>query len=98
MKNTNTNEINEALNRPDSIWLKFSTDQIPKEENVVMEFEDAIMLDGDFKNIKGVVIVGIPLYGENPLDAVTEYIYNQVEINKMVQINCKLALKIGSGL
>ena len=67
--------VQEELDRPDSIWLSLSTDKIELHEHKIMSMRDAVMQKGDFGNIKGLVISEIPLYGDDPLEVLTEYIF-----------------------
>jgi len=65
-------------------------------EHKVFDWNEAIELNGDFGNIRGIVITGISLYGDESLDAATRYIFNQIEIHEKVKENKDLLNRIGN--
>ncbi len=84
----------EALEREDSIWLSLKMGKA--ETHQVMYWEDAVACNGDFGNIDEVIVYGIPLYGDEPIEAATRYILNQTEIHDLQKANKKLLNRIGN--
>ena len=94
--NKETKIVQEAIDRPDSIWLSLDTGNVELHEHRVFSFEEAVATKGDFGNIKGIVVTEIPLYGDDPRDATTRYIFNQIEIHEKIKENKELLKRIGN--
>jgi len=91
-------QVKEATSRPDSLWLSLEMGKAELHEHEVMSLDEAVACNGDFGNLRGLVVTGVPLYGDEPLDAATRYIFNQIEIFEKIKENKELKKRIGSGL
>ena len=85
-------KINEAINREDSIWLSLDAGVHALCENEIVEWDDVKEINGDYGNIKGIVVVGIPLYRDaaEALQNATKFIFNQIEIFEKTKENQKI--------
>ena len=88
-------EIKEATERPDCIWLSFRPGK--DQTTVIVNWDEINEINGDYGTVDAVVVVGIPLYGkaDDVLYAAEKYVFNQVEIRQKIKENIKLKASIG---
>jgi len=91
------NEVQEERERPDSIWLSLSADKCELEDTGLFDWDDMEKVNGDFGDLKSVIISGIPLYPDTEisLSSASRYVFNQIEIFQKTKENKDLLSKIG---
>jgi len=85
-------ELNEALERPDVIWLSLDAGKAELSETRIYDWDEMDAINGDFGNLKSIVVTGIPLYrdAEDACHNATMYVFNQIEILEKIKENKKI--------
>lgn len=91
-----TKELNETLQRPDTINLCIDPYADAKVVAIV-DWSEVDEINGDYGIVSELIVTGIPLYPDasESLSSATRYIFNQVEIRELMLQNWRLSAKIG---
>ncbi len=89
-------EIKEATERPDSIWLSLEAGK--NQKTIIVDWSDIKEIAGDFGTADATIVVGIPLYGtsDDILHTATRYVFNQIDIFEKSKQNKELFNEIGA--